>query len=168
MCMLWCLLAYLHCAWPGTCLCTVSSSCQTRYNWPAAPVWSSPWLYTPHAWKESRLICGFTVYYYQCLRPEGYTYTDSAFFFSFSFLAVNSHRCKDQHYAYGFGCDKCMPGLYRRTDIVELVERCSEAISELLWCIGNTSVTSDRSTRFKPWRECLASQRFINQSHEVL
>lgn len=40
---------YLRCVLPNTCLCTASSSCQTRCSWPAAPAWSFPWLCTPLA-----------------------------------------------------------------------------------------------------------------------
>lgn len=53
-------MVYLRCALPNTCLCTASSSCQTRYSWPAAPASSSPWLYTPLAYhKHTHTHCHF-------------------------------------------------------------------------------------------------------------
>lgn len=50
----------------------------------------------------------------------------------------------------------------------DLAEHCSVAIPELLWCMGNTSVTSDRGTRFKSWQECPAVHCFFDQQNEVL
>lgn len=42
--------SYLHCALPNICLCTAFFSFQTKYSWPVAPVWSSPWQYKQLAW----------------------------------------------------------------------------------------------------------------------
>lgn len=44
---------YLHCALPDIYLCTASFSCQTRYSWPVAPAWSSPWRCMPLACQEN-------------------------------------------------------------------------------------------------------------------
>lgn len=46
---------YLRCALPDIYLCTASSSCQTRYSWPAAPAWSSPWRCTPLACQKVKI-----------------------------------------------------------------------------------------------------------------
>jgi len=63
-------MAYLHCALPDTCLCTASSSCQTRCSWPAAPASSSPWRYTPPAYQNTHEQCQLKDWRRISLRPS--------------------------------------------------------------------------------------------------
>lgn len=76
-------MVYLHCALPDTCLCTASSSCQTKYSWPAAPAWFSPWIYTLLAYHKHTNSVTFCVQPKDCRQEKKFLCNHVVFFPSF-------------------------------------------------------------------------------------